>query len=187
MCISFFKNIIRAIKESRRDSKQSHSSYYCSDSPYFVLVNEILIILRQRIENTQIDKDKKYLRFLTEYIEILDKLSKQCSQKLIATYFENLKRAVYLEKNLDYRNLLNLTQKSLKLGLTFVSPTNMAKLKDINSQIDCIQTEILKFANKHKEKELIHLYCQILYKLVKLTFIRRGLFCDSISLTSLPN
>jgi midasin (ATPase involved in ribosome maturation) len=145
----------------------------------------LLTKIRQSIEKTKDPKDKHYLRFLERYIHILDRMCKENSKKLLYNYLENLKRALYLEKNSKYSFLISLTIKSLKLGLIIVNPFKPEKLKDINNQICNLQNKIIKFKLKNKDSGFINTYCKILIKLPRLTFIRRGLFLDSISMTSI--
>ena len=183
MCYCF-KNLIQFFKESTKETKQ-HIFYHCSDSPYGLISFELLTKIRQSIEKTKDPKDKHYLRFLERYIYILDRMCKENSKKLLSSYFENLKRALYLEKNSNYSFLITLTIKSLKLGLKIINPFKPEKFKDIDNQICNLQNKITKFRSKNKDLRFINLYCKILIKLPRLTFIRRGLFLNTISITSL--
>ena len=87
----------------------------------------------------------------------------------------------------NYSRLIRFTIKSLKLGLTIINPFKTNGLLCLEKQINDLQTDILKFRLKNKDCLFIDSYCKILYKLPKLTLIRRGLCTNSVSLTSLDS
>jgi hypothetical protein len=86
-------------------------------------------------------------------------------------------------KNTNYSKLISFIVKSLKIGLKIINDKDSEK--KLEKQILLLQDEIFKFCLENKSVDFIKTFCKLLYRLPRLTLIRRGLCLDSISITSL--
>ena len=185
MCFNFFKNLILFFKKciNNKKQKKQHIFYHCSNAPYNLISYELLIKIRNVIEITKEPTQKHYFRFLEKYISILDHICDENGLLLLENYYKSLDKAIYLETNSNYSKLISFIVKSLKIGLKIINDKDSEK--KLEKQILLLQDEIFKFCLENKSVDFIKTFCKLLYRLPRLTLIRRGLCLDSISITSL--
>ena len=177
MCFNFFKNLILFFKNciNNKKQKKQHIFYHCSNAPYNLISYELLIKIRNVIEITKEPTQKHYFRFLEKYISILDHI---CDENGHIQLMDAIP-----EKNSNYSKLISFIVKSLKVGLKIINDKDSEK--KLEKQILLLQDEIFKFCLENKSVDFIKTFCKLLYRLPRLTLIRRGLCLDSISITSL--
>ena len=182
-CCNYCIRKLKSLLSYRVDYFENFNYYKCSDSPYEFISFQLLAEIRNLIELQHNPVDKRYLRFLEEYIYILDHLCDDDCREMIEFYGNNLNKAMKLEKKIVYKELLINTFNALKLGLKRID--NKEDMKYLENQINKFQDIIFKNRTDNNEHELSLNYLKILYKLPKLALVRRGFRMSSTSFTFL--
>jgi hypothetical protein len=157
----------------------------CSDNPYCVHAQEILIELTKLTESTKNKQEKQFYALLNGFITVLDYLCHKDSRFLRVNYVKQLDE---MRKSTDAKNefadLIDITTRAFELSLKNVrlGSTSSILVKSLKQEVKNYQDYMNKFMDTKKHLKnfyFINNYCKILSKLPKLALIRRGFFDQS--------